>query len=464
MTNLRSLALACLALLALASCSSGGKPAAGSNSEIVRDLDLVVNTSGAAEAKLVGRISVVALERADGEFTANLLDGDLDLVLADPAGEASFARMRNAPAGTYVAVNLAFSTTRVQAQPRSGEPFVVELPRRDFRVLLSQPMTLASAAQAWFTLVHEGPITLERSGEQWTWNPTWVAQPSEAQLLRGARAQVASFDQSRRLIDALLAPAATPVVLDLTRATTLLREGALLDLDQFFAALQVGEQITFDGWLDEWRNIAVVAAWIDTDRGARGAKSEVRGEIVELQPQTQSFTLLVQEIRKDRAGLPSERPLRLSVTVGERTRIKWLPRLGRHRGHLPYSALQVGMRVDVEWHGPAAELRLTAHKVDILEANAQPALRDVAATVERIDTTQRTITLRARGNGVWIGGERVTTFTANVTDDTLLVQRSRNRLSEIELAEVPVGAAAEGIVRIEGEVVTALFLRVRARD
>lgn len=461
LTRLRPLVL--LAVGALAACGARTSVSSGTGAppDAAR-LDMFVNTGTGSDVLITGRLSVVALEAADQTLTGDLLPGDPEIKLSDPLGEFSGPRLLDAPPATYVAAHLLFASQEVIGTLPDNSTVVITLPRRDFRLPLSQPLVLTDGPQSWFTLHHDGPVELVQTAQGLTWTPTWVAQTAEVELVRAARVRVTAFDAGRYLVDGLLGRDELPVVLDLSRADELRRGDQVVDRDAFFALLQVDEVLTIDGWLNRWRNVLVIAGSIESD-GDREAKSEVRGEIVELYAERSAFLLHVLEIRKDRAGLPHERPLRLTVRVDDSTKIKWVPRLGRHPGHLPFAALRVGMLVDVEWHGPAPELRLTAKKVDIHAASRHELTGRLHGDVTEVNLRTGEFILDAEGDGTFrLGRERFENLRVRIDEGSILVRRTEEGLRRIRLAELPIGAHVHMVgERIEGNLVHALLVWVR---
>ncbi len=450
-----------LAAGALAACSGSTVAPPVSGTPDTARLDLFINTGTGSDVLITGRLSIVALEAEDQTLTGDLLPGDPEITLSDPVGEFTGPRLLDAPPATYVAAHLLFASQEVVGTLPDNSTVVITLPRRDFRLPLSRPLVLTAGPQSWFTLHHDGPVELVASGQGYTWTPTWVAQTAEVELVRAARVRVTAVDPGRYLVDGLLGSDDLPVVLDLSRADTLRRGDETLARDAFFSLLKVDEVLTIDGWLDHWRNVLVIAGSVDGD--GREPKSEVRGEIVEVYSERSAFLLHVLRIRKDRAGLPHERPLRLRVRVGDDTRIKWVPRLGRHGGHLPFAALRVGMLVDVEWHGPAPELTVTAKKVDILAASRHELTGRLHGDVTEVSLRTGEFVLDAPGASTFrLGGERFETLRVRVDDGSVLVRRVDGELRGIRLAELPVGAKVHLLgERVEGNVVHALLVWVR---
>ena len=437
--------------LVVTACSGGSGGGASGGVTSGKNLDLLLDTAAESDARITGRLAVVALETVDGKLSPNLVDEGTEITLADPFGELAGLALRDAPAGVYVAVNLLFFDEFVTALLADGNQVAVKLSRRDFRVPFAKPFALTAGPQSWFTLRHDGPIVFEQVGSGLLWTPKWLAEPAEAELVRGVEVRVVKIDARSFRVDAeLVGLGGLLANLDFSRAETLLRDDRELTRELFFAALKSGESLRIDGWLESWRSIRVIAARVDSDAD-HGQKSEVRGEIVEVRPRDMAFVLRVIEIVKDRAGLPVSRPLRLVVVVDAKTAIQWVPRHGRHPGHLPYPALQVGMLVDVEWFGPARDLTVTAKKIDIHAEKGQDTCRVVEGEVQSIDLVRKEFVLAAHGHGSFrLGGGSYATLRVTVDAGTVIVQKDRGEMRVVGLDALKVGARVHASVDLEG--------------
>jgi hypothetical protein len=252
----------------------------------------------------------------------------------------------------------------------------------------------------------------------------------------------------------------------LANATTLVRGDDQVGVDEFLARLVAGERLVVDGWLDTWRNVQVTAAFADADDPPpHDQKTEVVGEIVELQPEARQLVLQVNRIEKGGRDLPSRRPLLLDVRVDDRTRIKWVPRRARHRGHLEFDDLRAGMLVEVEWHGPSTP-PVVAHKIDIRAEHAAPAIRVLHGTVREIDLAAGRVRLAAaRDEPFRFGRDRYEAVDVLVDGETILLRKSDGRLREIDLPDVAPGDRAWVLGRhLEGPRLRALVMSVRRGD
>ena len=100
LTMIRLLTVAVSSLLLLG-CSQSSTAAAG----MVRAQDqglLVVDTAADTDLVLVVRLAAVALQRADGSLTANLLPVDAQLKLTDPDGGSGEAVRLSVPGGPHL--------------------------------------------------------------------------------------------------------------------------------------------------------------------------------------------------------------------------------------------------------------------------------------------------------------------------------------------------------------------------
>jgi hypothetical protein len=269
-----------------------------------------------------------------------------------------------------------------------------------------------------------------------------------------------AIDATQHRVDGeLLACGGQPVMLDLSTATDLRWDSERLERDAFFARLQVHDILAVDGWIDQWRTILVTAASV-RERAGHEARSEVRGEIVELAPEQSTFLLHVLEVHRDHAGLPPARPLRLSVRVDDRTRIEWVPRLG-HPGPMPFSVLRIGMLVDVTWHGPAPDLAFIAHKV-VIRANERHHFTGPRhGDVTEVDLPAGRFVLTGHGRSTfWIGGERYRSLVVIVDEHSFLWRRNAGQRQRIGLEQLQPGARVLLLAeRVEGNIVRALLVR-----
>ncbi len=456
----RALSALAAAAITFAACGRDARPVASSAAPPQNGPDFFVNTATGSDVLISGRLSIVALEALDRTLTGDLLPGDPDVKLSDPFGEFTGPRLSAAPPGTYVAVHLLFASDELLGVLPNQAHVSIKLPRRDFRLPLPRDFVITGGPQSWLTLHHDGPVDLDNGSGGRTWNPNWTMTVAEVELVTNGEVRVQTFDRTRHIVDGeLLSMGDMPVVLDLHRADDLRRNGTRLGVDQFFAEIRSQETMKVSGWLDGWRNVRVFSASIDP---LGPPLSEVRGQILELNPASSTMLLQVYEVRKDVYGLPVTRPLRLDVGVAPATSITWVPRDGAPPGQLTFADLQTGMLVGVAWEGPVTGTQLTATRVDIHALGRQETPITVTGLVTSIDLGLNRFVLSASGQTAYrIGDARYLTLTVDVDHRTMLTRRIDGEAREIGLPDLPRGVRATVcIVPILGDHVIARLVRV----
>lgn len=417
--------LALLSLLSLfAACSGGGGNAAGTTN---KDLVLAIDTSAGTTTELRARFEGVFFETTDGQMTGNLLRGSQLVSLTHPLGEASGLRLAPPPLATFVALHLLFLGD-LEARADNGVTEAVQAPTQ-VRVPFRTPLLLGPD-RGWLALSHDGPLRLERRGSGTLgWDPRLIAGLDQ-HFLHLARAQVVAVAPEALAADVLLTSlGGVAARVDFAEATQLGRISSDDDLTprQFVDGLRVGTRLLVSGLLTEERTITAVAAFDlgpndDDDDDDEGRKSEVRGTIVELLPADRSFQLRVQEVRKGGDDLSTQRPLLLTVRAGD-AKIKWVPRHARHRGHLGFDALRVGMCVEVEWFGPVVDGTVKAHKIDIRGDGPPPPLHhELEGRVTAVQADAREIVLAPASKDVFeLGDERLVSLTVRVPENAVVI-------------------------------------------
>ena len=115
----------------------------------------------------------------------------------------------------------------------------------------------------------------------------------------------------------------------------------------FLAGLNVSDVVVVGGALDAAsRTTAAIVERPEavTPGPGNGRKNKVRGYVRAVA--RSSFELEITTIKIGGRGLGS----RIDVQTNG-SKLKYIPRYGRHRGHAGGPALTVGMYVEVEWHG-----------------------------------------------------------------------------------------------------------------
>jgi hypothetical protein len=418
------LLLAVLALLI--GCSGGGNSAGGTANN---DLFLAIDTSAGTTTELRARVEGVFLEVASGQLTGNLLRGSQVVSLTHPLGEASGLRLAPPPVATYVAVHLLFLPGGLEAIGENGVTERVQGPTQ-VRVAFDAPVALGPGRGGWLALAHDGAIQLTRRGAVLDWNPRLVAG-TDKHFVHMARGQVVKIDRDALAADVMLTSLRDVAVhVRFADATSLGRRSSDENLTpkEFVDGLRIGSKLLISGVLNDDRSINAVAAFDlgheddDDDDEHKGPKSEARGAIVELLPADKSFRFRIQEVRKGGTDLPKDRPLTITVRVDD-AKIKWVPRHARHKGHLPFDALKVGMCVEVEWFGPAKDGAVKAHKIDIRsEGETPPAHHELKGRITEIVAATRTLLLSPAAKDYFeLGDERIVTLPVHVPANATVI-------------------------------------------
>ncbi|MHC5066764.1 MAG: hypothetical protein ACYTG5_22645, partial [Planctomycetota bacterium] len=130
---------------------------------------------------------------------------------------------------------------------------------------------------------------------------------------------------------------------------------------------------------------------------------------------------------------------------------------GRHTGHLPFSALEADMFVDVEWLGPVIDSTVPdAHKVDIRSERPPAMLECISGTILEVNLIDKLIVIQLDGPG-----KAEITY----TDDTVFLERDGDEFVQIDPMDLMVGdeisALAEKLSEMEYE---AALVRKRTPD
>jgi hypothetical protein len=433
-------------LVALLAACSGGSGPAPSQSGSAADTWIVIDPAAGSSDVLTARLEAVALETSDGAVTANLLEAPRQVEVADPAGKLTGVRVSAPPAGSYQALHLLLGADSVRVQRPSGRAERVDLRAANLRVPFAQPVT---GRASWIVLRHAESLALAPHAPRW--DPEFVVATEEIIPLRLAVAEVVAVDLASlgatvalRDFDGMRAS------LRFTDDAVLLREPELvrLDVDAFVRSLEAGTQLLVDGILMGDHIDATSAIALDDDEPpGRGAKTVIRGTILELLPDTHDFRVSIQEVRKGEGNLPSPRPETLLVSTDD-AQIRFPRRL--HRGNRPveFGALEVGQFVEVDWHGPVREGVVEAHKIYI-RADAPAALLEVRGAVRAIDLETRRLTV-ALAEPIRIGDRRVEELQVEVVDGTLLVLLGAPP-ALVGLGDVRVGDTLRALGRLRGD-------------
>ena len=262
----------------LAGCSGGGGSASGPGGGTAVDEESMLVVDGAANSSvsLVARLAVIALERADGTMTGNLLAEESEITLADAGGEVSGLPLRDVPPGDYAALILWISPDSVVAvsgtQRTNVTPASLQQ-RVDFGGLMT------AVQRTSLMLAHDGDLEIV-DGE---WRPRWIARFGPEQLLR-LPVVIESLDRA--------------ALTGVGRALPL--GGRLFRLDFSFTReletasgwkkLKVGAATPLVALVSDARSLQVLA--LHPGRGKGGIRGVLGGEIRTLDPAANGFVLV----------------------------------------------------------------------------------------------------------------------------------------------------------------------------
>lgn len=428
-----------LLALALGSACSGGSSSGIPVSS--RGVHLVVDAAGDSNTILTGRVAAVAFQEPGGRVEVHRPGPDDELVLASPLGGTSGMFLPDVERRPWESVHLRFVPGTLRARLPGGQVVSVETPSSGLSALFrSGERSLAP----WIVLRHTGKVALRATaGGSWRWDPSMAVSNGDVHHLRQAIVRVLGVHVTdRRVTGELRRCASMPVTLHFSDSARLTRESNPdpLTPEEFLSGLSAGAEILIDGILIVGEEIEVIAAHHDDEPGGgRGQKTKVLGRILELVKQSETFRLQVEEVRVGGRDLPNTRPLVLTVRARD-SKVKWVPRRGRHRGHLPFDALEKDMFVEVEYHGRATELTVKAHKINIRAERRHPFLHEVEGVLLELKVKERHFVLGPLdGGGFHLDGRHYTSLTVEVTEETVFVRRTRDAYYLVELESLRLG-------------------------
>jgi hypothetical protein len=229
-----------------------------------------------------------------------------------------------------------------------------------------------------------------------------------------------------------------------------LLDGVQTSVERFLAALGAHDMIRVCGLLDgvsqTWIAFAERVEPLDPQAG-NGQKNRIRGRITAIDSGAPRIDLRLYQVLIGGRALVNGAPLSLQVDTGG-AKIAFVPRYGRHGGHLDPSALTAGMFVEVDWHGLVPQPSVAAHKIGIRAAGQFEPLYRVAGRVERVDLTANALVLRkADGGRFWFGAESYPQIAVGMAADAILVEDRSGHATELELGQVEIGAAVSVLAR-----------------
>ncbi len=454
-------------LVGLWSCSGGGSSGGSASPAPVAVAQIVFDTAAGSAARVTARLDGVAFERADGSMAGRLMDSPAAVLLADPDGEFCSVSVANLPTDIYTAVHLVFAPGSVRAHHADGHESQLRLAASNLRVAFEVPTQFPTRERDIVRIGNRGDAFDGTGGSSATpIDPGFDGGPSSGVPVRYARLEVLSIDAQSRRITAELSTSGHPTVAaEFADGAILIHDDVQLAVDDFLAALQIGSivQIVDGELVTDAANQRKLTVFVAVDLGiedphGNGRKSEVHGCISAIDAASEHLTLGLYRVDKGVENLPDPLPGTLDVDAGS-ARIKWVPRHGRHPGHLPFSALTVGMSVEVEWLGPAGNGVVPAMKVDIREASSAP-LRSFAGDVSAIDGTSNQLTL-GLDSPIEVGGTSYTSADVRLTNDTIVLGGSPPSAGDPLTARFHVGDAVFALARWDpGDVFVADYLRL----
>ncbi|HKX45506.1 MAG TPA: DUF4382 domain-containing protein [Planctomycetota bacterium] len=375
-TPTASLSLSILALLGLAACGGSG----ATDAPALAQGDLLLTDAPADELLyLRAELRSLALERADGTLTGELLDGPVPVDVVHLDGLSRWLSTGNLAPGTYTAAHLGFDPLEFEAAAQDGTPVTVVAIEDTLRAEFAEPVTLGPGAYRRFVadfdllnslegdvasgtlyLAPTGPGEAEAGEEPRPVDPflgiVLEVHPAESTLV------VRAFAHGD-----LEAPVG-PVRVTVTPDTV------LLDVDgdpfpsvgAFFAALVPSVTLVeVEGALVGGELQASLIS-IEEGHGPGGVVAELRGRIVELDPGL-GFELLIQDVLQGTALVESVLgalgdPASIAVSIGPDTHFAF-----EDGEPTTADSLAVGQEVRVEFLEFVDE-PFPAHSVEIAQS------------------------------------------------------------------------------------------------
>ena len=189
-----------LSALCFSACSSGGSSdQTGGGAVVAAEGALLVVDGAAGSDQLVsGQLTIVALERADGSLTPNLLRTPETVRVADPRGNSCGVALAPPPAGEYVALHLAWEPGTISAEAPDGTITTCETATTGQRIAFEASTIVGPAVQPWFVLAHDGPISLAPTPGGTLWRPRWTLGQGEPHLVEEIDVEIASVDVAQQ--------------------------------------------------------------------------------------------------------------------------------------------------------------------------------------------------------------------------------------------------------------------------
>lgn len=434
-------------LLPLACSGSGSSSSSTSSAPTsAAEAHLRSSTAGGLDGRLVGIVNAIVLEDDQGAMTPNLVAGNPELVVSDPLGATMGFELQDFGPGKFVAVHISFVTNTLEYRISSGSTETITLQGGSIEAPFDRPLQATAMGAWWFELRHRAPVALipGATPSEVIWLPDMVAHAGGTTLLRDNRFEVSSVDQvAGTVMGRLLDLDDMPATARFLSNAVLILGGTGYDEAGFLANLSVGDELQIYGVLDGRSELLIAFAERLDDPLAgpgNGRKNRVRGTIERVDQKTGEISVEVFEILIGGKSLPGSVPGMLELDASP-AKIKWVPRYGRHGGHLPVSALESGMYVGVEWHNSSNghNKPLAAHKVNIRSKGRLPYVHFLQGVVESVDLGNQVVVLRSETGGYTFGNQTYQTLTLRFAADALLVEDEAGSAKAIGLGDLEVG-------------------------
>lgn len=387
-----------LLLVCAASCGGGGGSSSADTSPSATPTSaaLLINTSAGVIERVEGRLLGLMLEDSSGGFSENLLPRDQVVALTDPLGSTETVEIDAVPDGVFVAAHMVFvEDSMVVTGPLGARQPLPDAPTT-LRAVFDKPLDNRGGGAPRVQVRHSGDSLLRQiSGGRYRFTPVLFGGEGDVALFFGALVEVLRVDSAN--LKAVGAIGDLEFMLKFDPSTILVREPMEdpISVDAFVDGLEEGAWLLLDGALDG--DVLLVRSAVDLEedptptRPGTGRKSKMLGVITSIDADAESYGFDVIGIQKAGRGVPVDFPISLEVQAGD-ARIKVVPRRGRHRGHLPFSALEPDMLVETEWFdAPSGDGVITAQKVNIRRGRNPFAVCSVRGVITEVDEDSITV-------------------------------------------------------------------------
>ena len=264
-----------LASLLLLGCSGSGG-ADGSVGSLQESV-LLIDTAAGSNTVLTARLAAVTLERPDGTQTPNLLRGETEITIADPAGRLAGFPMLDVPPDVYSALNVMLvagsvtATTSGQAVAVTPSSLVQHL---DFGGRLYE-----ATGRTALLLGHDDPLQLTNG----IWTPSFQVRFGEQRLVR-LSVEIVSVNQATRR--------GVGIVRELNnrRFNLDFSETRGVERPELLQGLQPGEVERMAALVVDSSTLRVLA--LVSGQEPTGMREGLRGEITSIQAAQAEFTIV----------------------------------------------------------------------------------------------------------------------------------------------------------------------------